>query len=180
MDASDALYEKHGPYRSGLFRATLAKLNDNALFGFARDIDRHLQKEEGGNKIWDLWLKEYWEQRLNGIPVQISERESQCMIYWSLYVGDAFPDAVQLTLRMQPGRASVNTFSKKILEKKLASQFPDAVCTLLTHILRFDHFSYREPECLDVRKILMESEVDSGLLSALEDELYKRGWEGPE
>lgn len=48
---------------------------------------------------WVRWLKPYWENRLQGVPAQLSDSEAAAMLYWLRGAGHLFPDMAELAVR---------------------------------------------------------------------------------
>ena len=52
---------------------------------FATQIHQSLlhMNEEGQRVWWERWLKHYWQNRLNGVPIELGTGEIESMLEWS-------------------------------------------------------------------------------------------------
>jgi hypothetical protein len=98
-----ALFCFSDPVSSGWLTKTVAKLPQSDLDHFTSEIDRLLDDTGPvvAEKIWDRWLKNYWEMRLQGIPRPLSQKEATEMVCWSLSLGQRIEDAGQLVQQMR-------------------------------------------------------------------------------
>ena len=46
--------------------------------------------------LWRRWLRDYWERRVQGMPLPLDSHESAAMLEWALNLGPVFPEAVDL------------------------------------------------------------------------------------
>jgi len=69
------------------FAASISDLLDN--------LDQRKQQE-----WWNVWLKDYWENRLQGVPRKLDPAEINTMLNWVIYLHDVFPEAVDMAVRM--------------------------------------------------------------------------------
>ena len=87
-------------------------------------------------KIWDRWLKNYWEMRLLGTPKPLSQKEATEMVYWSLSLGQRIAAAVKLVQQM---RGTVQFEHPDLLyrvdKKGIAKSQPCATAELLLFFL---------------------------------------------
>ena len=105
---------------------------------WASSFERTLQGIEEQTKatIWKSWLEEYWRNRLNGIPVPLTEREGEQMAEWSAHLEPVFPEAVEYGL-LTPVPDLKNSFLHTDLsESSLPSRYPTAVAKLVLYLLK--------------------------------------------
>ena len=76
-----------------------ARMEDSR--GFALSIANHLRLIDPGpqQELWDRWLRQYWENRLNGTPTPLDPSEARVMLYWLPHLHDLFPEAVELAVQ---------------------------------------------------------------------------------
>jgi hypothetical protein len=129
-----ALFLFDNPVASGWLTTTVAKLPQSDLDHFASEIDRLLDDTAPtvAEKIWDRWLKDYWEMRLLGKPKPLSRKEATEMVHWSLSLGQRLPNAVQLIQQMH----SLVQFEHpdmlyRVEQKGIAKSQPQATADLL-------------------------------------------------
>ena len=68
---------------------------------FLDNVDDAKQRE-----LWTRWLARFWENRLQGVPVQLVDEEIAGMIAWVPRFSSLFPDAVDLATKMQINEAT--------------------------------------------------------------------------
>jgi hypothetical protein len=112
-------------------------------------------------QLWGRWLHRYWQDRLQSVPASLSNAESKRMLEWLLYLGDAFPAAVQLATRKAPLALEHSNFLHALKESDLVSRFPAATAQLLIFICEQDLHLYF---CTDILAIARR--VSSGVLTA--------------
>ena len=102
LDRYLALFHFENPVASGWLTKTVAKLPQSDLDRLTSEIGRLLDDTAPtvAEKIWDRWLKDYWEMRLLGKPKPLSRKEATEMVYWSLSLGQRLPDALLFRVRL--------------------------------------------------------------------------------
>ena len=110
-----------------------AKANEEDRMGFASSIGDNLRPLENGpqQNLWDRWLREYWENRLNGKPAMLDPSEARIMFYWLIHLQDLFPEAVELAVKTAnlPSAFAPTTDLLNNLGK--ADSYPEATAKLL-------------------------------------------------
>ncbi len=69
---------------------------------FADAVEEELRGMTGDERRewWRRWLKRYWEDRLQGVPVALEPSETEPMLEWLPLLAADFPEAVDLAIRM--------------------------------------------------------------------------------
>ncbi|MFH1892059.1 MAG: DUF4020 domain-containing protein [Candidatus Zixiibacteriota bacterium] len=91
--------------------------------------------EEVRRKIWGAWLREYWCNRIDGIPFGFEEDELRNMFEWALELEPVFEDVVDTICRspiIDPGHTNIY---KDLIEEELANSHPVSVSKLFLHLL---------------------------------------------
>lgn len=104
---------------------------------FALGVAHYLQElsDEAKRTRWEGWIREYWNQRLRGIPRQLSAEELKQMIQWALELDPVF-DSVTEVLRASPApNLGDGFFYYLIKDKEFSVRHPAAVAVLLEHLL---------------------------------------------
>lgn len=112
------------------------------------------------------------------MPVSIGHDEANEFVTLCLAVGDLFPDAVRLALRMPIQDIWVHSVLEKLESESLVEKFPSASCQLLVHVLRGEQYGLLDEKLVLVHAKLVETEPQSSCLKELEELMYKRGWRG--
>ena len=82
-----------------------------ALFCYVSEEDKNFFAVEVGYRLknldetaqrewWQRWLKRYWENRLQGVPVDLEAGEVEHMLDWLPRLTSVFPEVVNLAVQM--------------------------------------------------------------------------------
>lgn len=90
---------------------------------------------------WNRWLKNYWRNRLQGVPDRLYDSEIGIMFCWLPDLQGVFPEAVNLAVQMQleefTGHSADSNRVVYMIEKgDLWNLHPEAVAQLLIHLGR--------------------------------------------
>jgi hypothetical protein len=83
---------------------------------------------------WTRWIRQYWEDRLLSIPVQLSTDEAAAMAGWIPFLTDSFEAGAQLVMK-HPGRFRQHDNVLRNLEHHVDSS-PDTCARVIGHLLR--------------------------------------------
>ena len=75
-------------------------LKDRLRFASAIRFKLEEMNDEAQRPWWNHWLKEYWQNRLDGIPRKLDASEVKAMLEWLPYFYGVFPEAVDCATRM--------------------------------------------------------------------------------
>ena len=112
---------------------------------FALSIGNHLRycNEAQQREWWQHWLCRYWENRSQGVPKPLDDREIEEMVKWLPNLKAVFPEAVDLAIRMpqeQPRHDSQLRYGRynlvifQIHRSDLWQSYPEAVTKLLVYL----------------------------------------------
>ena len=138
---------------------------------FARHIGNHFMgmKEERKRKLWNRWLKCYWQNRLEGVPVPLDSGEVGEMFGWMPYfTGDLFPEAVALAVCVDRKLLPESFLIPEINDSDLPQDHPEAVAKLLIH-LGGRESPFHIPEVLELIAKLTDSDIPADLKEKLEE-----------
>jgi SIR2-like domain/Domain of unknown function (DUF4020) len=85
-------------------------------------------------QLWDGWLHRYWQDRLQGVLAALDEAEIREMLEWLPHLGDAFPDAVALAVRVPPIRIEHSHVLFELRASELVTRFPAESAELLIYL----------------------------------------------
>ncbi|PWG60930.1 SIR2 family protein [Spiribacter halobius] len=127
-----------------------ASLEDRGTF--ADQLGRLLRQMENlaRRELWGRWLREYWERRLMAIPRPIDDAELRHMWEWPLHMGDLFPHAVDVAVRMRRIPMDRALIPHTLVDSEYLQQYPDEVARYLVELVRAGLPRW---ECGDLRKI---------------------------
>lgn len=146
---------------------------------FAGNITHLLRNSapEAALKEWSLWLKEYWDRRIDGVPVPVDTEELEEMIEWTVYLTPIFEEAVDRVCRSSPPLLQHTSVFRDLAKRDLPSSNPDAVLRLVRHLLKgvdsksFLHCAYVD----EIAGTLAASGANRPGLHALSDRLAEIG-----
>jgi hypothetical protein len=66
---------------------------------------------------WQRWMRQYWEDRLDSVPVQLTLEEASAMAAWVVHLTDSIKDGVGLATRLrgQPEPVDVDAIVEEAL-----------------------------------------------------------------
>ena len=113
---------------------------------FLRDMEHPRQKE-----WWQRWLKQYWQNRLDGVPMALGSDEVKGMLDWLPHLTAVFPEAVDLAVRMTPTPIRDTALMYWLNKSELPEQQPDSVAKLLIYLesTRSEWYVYKAKEIID-------------------------------
>ena len=92
--------------------------------------------------LWEDWLGEYWENRLDNVPYGLTKCEVQGMLNWMPYFKSKFPEAIGYATRMPRHDTDPNDMLGYICEKKLWKDYPEATVNLLTYLAQSESLAW--------------------------------------
>ena len=136
---------------------------------FALEVDHNLRMldETGQQECWNTWLKDYWENRLQGVPRQLDDSEIARMLEWVIHLPAVFPEAVRLAVQMNPAKSLDKIFILlDLLESELLDRYPDDLAKLLIHLGQYKTARFWHGKGEVVNKLLAKdlgAELNQGL-----------------
>ena len=143
--------------------------NLKAKSQFAFDIEHHLRglDETGQQEWWNIWLKNYWDNRLKGIPSQLDDEEISKMLDWVRHLPGVFPEAVEIATKMKPVTLIRSSTLYDISESGLVERYPNELAKFFVHLGKSDTqpwFWHETWEAID--KLLeygLQPDLDKGI-----------------
>jgi len=97
---------------------------------FLRNVKKEQQKS-----WWERWLKKYWENRINGVPVELVLGEIENMLEWlPLLEVSVFSEAVEIAIKMPSVQLDIGSLIYDLKETKLTEECPESMAKLLIYI----------------------------------------------
>ena len=149
--------------------------NDEDKQTFAMEVSRILRStgEDRHRHWWDTWLNQYWQNRLRGVPVPLTDNESVLMAEWPMLLHGLFPEAVELAVRTPavPGRgwSALHT----IHNSDLSERHPCRMARLLVHIGQGDDQPWTGLRIRDTVERLLDAELPVELECELRELLVR-------
>ena len=115
-----------------------AEPEDRRRFAWVVGRNLELMEEARQHEWWKLWLKGYWENRLQGIPVPLDAGEVEATLDWLPHLGTLFPEAVEQAVRMPSTTLRDNAIIYELSRGDLMSSYPEATAKLLIYVATFE------------------------------------------
>jgi hypothetical protein len=94
-----------------------------------RGMDSSAQEE-----WWRRWLREYWANRVQGIPVPLATYEVESILGWLPHLSSLFPEAVEIAVRMPVVEMKHTSLIRELTESDLPKRYPHAVAKLIIYL----------------------------------------------
>jgi hypothetical protein len=110
--------------------------NEETRVLLATDIKTQLSRidEKHQADLWNNWIKQYWENRLQGVPAPISAAEIGPMTRWTSKLAAVFSEAVALAIRMPHATIRSTSFLRELDNSDLPQRYPNEVAQLLIYL----------------------------------------------
>ena len=156
-----------------------AHADECARRAFALHIGVRLSDMSGvqQQEWWERWLKQYWANRLSGVPKALSGGEVESMLRWLPNLEPVFAEAVRLAVRMPPENAKHDVeVLYRIRKSDLCENHPESVAKLLVYLEHIRSESYARTEERQLIGILREADIPDKLKLKLEELAARRGY----
>lgn len=118
------------------FKHADAEMKNN----FALEVGHRLSNlDEAGQQVWwNVWLKDYWRNRLQGVPDQLDDAEIAQLLEWVIHLPGVFHEAVGVAVQMPPVPLSQSHILHDFGWSELIDRYPDELAEFLVHLGRHD------------------------------------------
>lgn len=124
-----------------------------------RNLDESQQQE-----CWNVWLKNYWKNRLQGVPCPLEDRETAEMFEWVIHLQGVFPEAVAMAVQMKPVTSEDHSnILHQISESNLIDHYPNELAQFLIHLGSTEHLPWFWKTYLDVVHRLSQKDLPADL-----------------
>ena len=123
--------------------------DDYTRRNFAYEVTCLLRQRDESEILdwWSNWIREHWQDRLEGVPAPLTPGEANAMLGWICHVGPSFPEAVGLAIQMDLDPRYLDQHFLAELKQELLKpdeelvwlQYPDNAIRLLVHFGRQFH-----------------------------------------
>ena len=92
---------------------------------FANEIGYRLSNLDETTQVewWSVWLKDYWQNRIDGKPKRLDDEEIERTFEWVLHLAGVFPDAVRLATTMRQVPLQRTWMFPGVIEGSLADRY---------------------------------------------------------
>jgi hypothetical protein len=108
------------------------RVNFSSLIGWHL---RQMVKDTLQN-LWERWLRRYWENRLNAIPLRLEEAEVRKMLEWLPRLGPMFPQGARLAVSGPRIDLEHCQLTYDLRESDLVALFPLETAELLIYLCK--------------------------------------------
>ncbi len=165
------------PIASGFFRDFLPRLPEKVRGSLAQGMGKFLEAStEKAGEVWNLWLKEYLDSRLVGVPVALLDQETKAMADWCLYLGSVFPEAVQRIVQMRLKGVFAYSIIDKLLKSPLLDTFPRESCRYVNAVTRGEDHPFLHEHHSQLHSKFKQTISGTPEFKEFEELLYLRGW----
>lgn len=167
----------------------IGNASDATRTRFHRAIAQRLSNEdpESVASQWHRWMRDYWQQRLKGIPRPLVPAESGALAGWAVLLADDAPEAVNLVCSIDTPLMPDSTLFTEVREVgegtgryiDFVERFPQQSARFMAHLLKCTaHESTQYMEFV-ARSFIqaLEDRVDATTFQPVRDEIMRLGWD---
>jgi hypothetical protein len=130
-------------------------------------------KEPAIQIAWDSWIRQYWQDRIDGIPVALDAKETAAMAHWSIRLKGPFSEVVSKICegpKPEMKEHASGYLYYELSESDLPTRHPTSVTKLVLYLLQNGVASYWDFDSIDklIRKIPASSANKNELLEICE------------
>ncbi len=111
---------------------------------FVFNLSRCLQNldEAAQQELWQRWLKQYWKNRLQGVPAALESGEIVSMLNWLPHLTAVFPETVDLAVQMQKVQLENYWEIDRLNKSDLSQRHPEALAKLLIYLWECTNYTW--------------------------------------
>jgi len=133
-------------------------------------------KEEEKKHLWERWLKQYWQERNQGIPVPFSDGELEKTVEWISELEPVFPEAVAVICEGKVPHLEDVQLLYRLKKTELSDKHPEALTRLLIHLTSDLKMLRRQCSALEIlTERLIAAKAPANLLHKLCEQLARAG-----
>jgi hypothetical protein len=138
---------------------------------FTWQVGKYLQhmNDSESQELWQRWLKDYWQNRLNGKPAPLSAKEAEFMLEWLPELNTAFPEAVDLAIQMPRPSLQHTRILARLETDKTWEKHPEGVAKLLIFLWGCNIPVWYRDSVSKIITPLLESDISSELKQKLKE-----------
>lgn len=129
-----------GKWIPALFKAA----NEKTRARFTWSIEAFLRKLDDAAKasLWQRWLKDYWGNRILGVPQPLLVREIEGMLGWLPHLSASYSEGVAIAIHMPAVPLQHSSLIHELAESQLSMRYPEATARLLMYLSTLDAPAY--------------------------------------
>lgn len=138
---------------------------ERAMWAYGVADSLKVMTPEAVQQAWSSWIRNYWNRRLDGIPVPLTGTEAGQMLDWALHLGAAFSEAVEMLCRGEKPETQHNFVYEELANAELRHEFPKAASQFMLLLLKIEGHSYFDFNAVD--GFVREMKTAAGTRAAL-------------
>lgn len=160
----------------GWLSAFVRANDDSALAHFAHVFGRRLAglTERERLKLWDDWLRNYWQMRIEGFPRGIGPEEGSMMLTWTFPLKSRLTEVEPLILDA-PLSPRTGGFLRDLRDSDMTTTEPNTSLRLTHHVLTYSDRLYEPDVANDILTTAYSSRADADEVRNVCDELVRLG-----
>ena len=146
--------------------------NNEVKYKFAVQICNRLRNldESQQQEWWNVWLKDYWKNRLQGVPCRLENGEIAEMLKWVIHLQGVFSEAVDTAVKMEPViLESHSMLLYQIDESNLIDRYPSDLAKLLIYLGQQKSLPWFWVSNLNVLENLLQKNLPEDLAQGLQE-----------
>jgi uncharacterized protein DUF4020 len=165
--AGVTLYSSADPWHGGSLERFIVAADSETLVAWAAALGRQLRElsPEAATLAWTRWMRDYWRERLTGVPRPFSDGEREAMLDWVFGLRPVLGEVVELLEVAPVSLPEHGMVLYELRENGLAKTDPQLIARLLRHVLAGT--TQLQWECSDISTIvdeLIEANADRAVL----------------
>lgn len=136
--ASVGLYSEIDPIADGWLRAFTTTVDADARTEWI-DQTTWLLRQMPGDAVehqWQRWMRQYWRDRLDSVPIQLTIEEASALASWTAYLKDSMADAATLAMEHAARLGEHPILLADLSEDDRLASAPVEMTALVAHLLR--------------------------------------------
>jgi hypothetical protein len=136
--AGIACHSSINPIQDGWLNKFLLSVTEEERVIWASYVREMLKgmKEPAAETAWDNWIKNYWQNRIEGIPVLLGAPEASAMVDWAVCFKESFPNVAENVYRSPVPKREHFFLFEELSESDLLTRHPGAVARFVFYLLR--------------------------------------------
>lgn len=176
-----AVFSSRDSVRDGWLYQILEATDLEGRAGWANAMSTALGQldAEGQQEAWEEWLSDYWQDRINGIPVRLAPDEVGAMMTrWLLSLQSVFPELVERLIESpRPTVDGYGVMWNRVEDSDLAEEYPAELARLIEYLLAGFEGQYLGSRFVaSIVEQLIDAEVEADRLRRICDDLSRLGY----
>jgi Domain of unknown function (DUF4020)/SIR2-like domain len=136
--AGIACHSSINPIQNGWLNRFLLSVTEEERVMWASYVRGVLKgmKEPAVESAWNNWVKNYWQNRIEGIPLLLVVSEASAMVDWPVCFKDSFPDVAENVYRSPVPKREHFFLFEELSESDLLTRHPGAMARFVFYLLR--------------------------------------------